>query len=780
MNGSGDAGSNLEPGTLLVPACEIDPDRATMDTETGDFGTEQDEAGLEGSLIADVEKEESEEQSCDGHKNTPDNTTNTQNNPDVSSDETDSNKANLPQTKCVVESEKPKNSAWWLQDSQGETDVQKENHKDFDVEESVMPRHFTHQSFSQSEDEEEADTTHYAAPQTDSSGESDLCLHIEDTEDDDEGEKGQERGEKDKDLIINSASNLLEDDLCLSGGEEEESGGKEEKNNTTFTQNDINIQNNTHVSDNCYIETNSNNADTHSKTNTLVTDTLNQTNTQEFDTHTNTNIQVVAESEGPKNTTWQEETEREKPIHSAEEESKKQMSSSWSDEEVADDTHFAAQQTRELKRTKKPRQRGSSISGRNGDEVPPSPVQYGVAAKRRRLSAEKREFGRLAGSGIDKDIANFNYVPINIGGKQLHSWDEKKKSQKQTASFKERNQGGCKYMKPNPQYIRKRKPITDDAKSKILATCNKDDHNGQPSDIEDSEYDPDSEHSGSESKGEEVEQKDNDKESPFEEGKVETRRQSRRASRSCTISKKESASKAAHSKSKSTRVGGTKSQCPVCKAMFARKDYTRKHMNKIHPEEAQLPENRSLGGLRRDYCDFCSKPFGNLSDHKRKSCRLNPNSVWSKKQEEKRHKHIANKALSQPKFIAAPPATQQITSLDIPDDPFLVQQVQNNATKPPTQQDLEKRGCNKIINSFTTFLTTSKIVHLNTARIYVAKMRKFLEFSESQNPLFIADLLLEMNRPSGIELPLPHQYILTCCNSSAAMLNGDWRGARLR
>ncbi len=317
-------------------------------------------------------------------------------------------------------------------------------------------------------------------------------------------------------------------------------------------------------------------------------------------------------------------------------------------------------------------------------------------------------------------------------------------------------------------YIRKRKPITDDAKSKILATCNKDDHNGQPSDIEDSEYDPDSEHSGSESKGEEVEQKDNDKESPFEEGKVETRRQSRRASRSCTISKKESASKAAHSKSKSTRVGGTKSQCPVCKAMFARKDYTRKHMNKIHPEEAQLPENRSLGGLRRDYCDFCSKPFGNLSDHKRKSCRLNPNSVWSKKQEEKRHKHIANKALSQPKFIAAPPATQQITSLDIPDDPFLVQQVQNNATKPPTQQDLEKRGCNKIINSFTTFLTTSKIVHLNTARIYVAKMRKFLEFSESQNPLFIADLLLEMNRPSGIELPLPHQYILTCCNSSAA------------
>jgi hypothetical protein len=129
---------------------------------------------------------------------------------------------------------------------------------------------------------------------------------------------------------------------------------------------------------------------------------------------------------------------------------------------------------------------------------------------------------------------------------------------------------------------------------------------------------------------------------------------------------------------RATRVGGTKSQCPVCKTFYSRKDYTLVHMKKKHPEEAQLPENRSLGGSRRDYCDFCKKLFANLSNHKRNSCRLNPNSVWSKKQLAKRLEYKAKKTLLQPKFIAAPVASQQISSLDIPDDPSLVQQVQSH------------------------------------------------------------------------------------------------------
>ncbi len=197
----------------------------------------------------------------------------------------------------------------------------------------------------------------------------------------------------------------------------------------------------------------------------------------------------------------------------------------------------------------------------------------------------------------------------------------------------------------------------------------------------------------------------------------------------------------------SNNVGG-KSACPICFKCFLRRDKTRNHMKREHPEQANMDIGK--GGERRSLCKFCHKQFSNVLEHQQESCPKNPDSIMNQKLLAKLKQAQAPKPSSKD-FVA-----QAITSDQEDRQSQGSTRSVGSKGSQESRQSLQmfERGATRILSEFETWLREKSGLQTSVMTQYYNMSIRFFQYCEDTDPLFIADSVLTMNKkPQVVHLP---------------------------
>ncbi len=253
---------------------------------------------------------------------------------------------------------------------------------------------------------------------------------------------------------------------------------------------------------------------------------------------------------------------------------------------------------------------------------------------------------------------------------------------------------------------------------------------------------------------------------------------------------------------------GVKFQCPICKKLAGRKDTTRTHMKRSHPDQSNLPidevqhwdlaANLFVEGqegastvisdpefipppksmcpicsqlftrrdsvrkhmrklhptqadmpIPMDLCQYCHQTFVNTAAHERDHCDQNPDSKFIQKRLLKMG--AAKNTDSTPNILFAPPHTSK-PHLD--DQASIASSSSSSlvGSSGRSSRQFEKDE-SKILHLFREYLIVNGDVATSVMRQYYSMAKRFFAHCEAAEPLFKADTVLAMNlKPRYVQL----------------------------